>query len=286
MSDDNAVSLEDDGAAPPVAAAPPPEPATEPATEAPEATEDATPDVAVEGQKFVPLAALQAEREQAKALREQLQQANLAYQQQKPFIDFLQQNPGILQPRQEQPAPVASDDPRAVEMAQRLALFKPDGTLDVDAGKRTLGLVQQVAEESVQKHVAPLQQQSEAQRSYANFQHIVANGIQTPDGRTLRPHPAAVQAIWQNLPANYTSDPSVANALGIMALGLGVAGTTPTPAAPPPVVHTEASGGAPQARVQVSDLGRKIAAERGRTEKQWVDNMKGFNPKRTSTLED
>ena len=283
MSDETAVNLEDDGPE----TVPSPAPA-EPETVAAEATPEGEtpPDVEVEGQKFVPLPALIKEREKAARetaeLRQQLEYLTAQQQAQQPFIDFLKQNPHLTQPRPE-PAAKAEDDPRAVEMAQRLALFRPDGSLDVDAGARTLGLMRTVAEETTQRYVAPIQQVTEQTKSAENYHRVLAQA-KTKAGRT--PNPAALQTLWQSLPPALTADPQTANLLGILAFGMEAVSQGETPTAPPPVVPTEGSGGLPQSRPAVSALGAKIAADRGRTEKQWAENSKGFRPSRSSVLED
>jgi len=285
MSEDTAVNLEDDGVQPP-APSPTPEPVAEPPPEP--APEPAEPDVEVEGQKYVPLAALKAEREKARqeaeSLKQQVQTIASQLQAQQGFVDFVKNHPNLIQPQAAPPAE-PTQNPMAVEMAQRLALFKPDGTLDVDAGSRTITMFEQLAEQTAQKYVAPLQQSRDQQASMANFQRMAAT-VKDADGHPVNQQ--ALQTLWSQLSPSETAKPEVAAFLALTALGLDRAANKSlrSPEAPPPVVMTEASGGLTSARPVVSDLGRSIAADRGRTEKQWAENMKGFTAKRPSKLED
>jgi hypothetical protein len=286
-SDENAVNLEDDGPA-----SPPGPQASQPPTEAeapaPQPESAPEPDVEVEGQKYVPLAALKAEREKAQqqtqALKQQLDHISAQFQAQQGFVDFVKNNPALSGRQAPAPEP-QGDDPAAVEMAQRLALFRPDGSLDVDAGKRTLAQIDSRAEQIAQRAIAPLQQSAAQQQSMANYQRLVAT-VKDADGRPI--NQSALQTLWSQLPASDTARPEVASFLALTALGLERAAgrSQPVTEIPPPVVQTEGSGGVPTARPSLSDLGRRIASDRGRTEKQWAENSKGFNRNTSSKLED
>lgn len=281
---DELMDLEGEATSEPETAALPPESqsATPPVQgQDPRAAE--SPDVEVEGQKFVPLQALLKEREGKKEIQDKISALEQQLAAQKPLIEFLNQHPVLTQP----PAPTApvghTEDVEAQEVAAELYFYKPDGSLDVERGRKHLDRIERRAEQIADKRIQPLLQTSHQQQADVNFQRIAGN--------TKGLHPDALRAVFAQVPVEVSADPQNAALLGLVALGLQSAmGRGPAQAAPaqtpPPVVMTEPSGGTPVGRPPVTDFGRRMAADRGRSEKEWAANAKGFMPGRSSAVED
>src|SRR5262247_1797426 len=104
---ENLINVEDDT---PEAPAPPAPVAAAPAAppqEAPPEDPDEQESVEIQGGKYVPLSALKTVRQENKSLKEKAQQADqLAnyYNETKPYVEFLRNNPDLLKPRQQAPA--------------------------------------------------------------------------------------------------------------------------------------------------------------------------------------
>lgn len=277
------VSLED-GPEPPVAA-PAPAPAA-PVAPAPPADPVEPEAVDVGGEQMVPLRALIAERNEKKALKERGGQLEQYYNQTKPYVDFINQNPDLLK-RPQQPAPPPEPpktaDPRAVKWAQKLSLYTPDGKLDVDTAAELLTDQADVARQQAQAAMRPHVQQTEQERSARNYQQA-ANAV-LPNG--VKPDQVALASMWRGLPANLTADPQVATILQLAAIGASVAGQRPVVAPPPnaPLV-SEPSGGQPRPAGRISELEKRVAADRGVSETKWAELGKGFTAGRSSQIED
>lgn len=304
MSDDGVVNLEDDGPAIEADAAPAPEPATEPATEpAPAADPDGDRPAEVEavevaGQKYVPVSVLKAEREkrqQLAPLAQRAQQLEAWAQANKPYIDFLQANPDFLKPRQAEPAPAPADptpDPAALELAKSLDLYDASGQPDLARAAKIQGLMAMTAEQKAQALVQPFQEQQTQRAAVENYQRVVAFAQQSGVDKGV------VDFLWQESAKQGAegmrlwANPDNARSLALMAIGAHSAyqqqhGKAAPPAVKPPEpVFTEASGGNPRSRPTLSGLEGRVAKERGMTETQWSENLRGFKPGATNVLED
>jgi hypothetical protein len=138
MSEEVAFNVED-GPAPPDPTPAPPEPQAQADGAGDSATpepEPSAPDVEVDGQKMVPLAALQAERENVRSLRERAARADqleTEWRNAQPYVQFLRDNPDLLKPRTA-PVPAAAPspeaDPELVNLARTLDLYTPEGQPD------------------------------------------------------------------------------------------------------------------------------------------------------------
>jgi hypothetical protein len=284
------MNLEDDGPALPAVDPPPPE---APTAEMPPADQHAAEVEAVEvgGQKYVPLAAVLAERNEKKALKDRASKAD-AYEaelaQMRPYIQFLQANPQLLQPRTPEPVPAhqaPAEDPDALEAAQMMDFYTSDGKPDVARGAKWLALQDRRNQRQTQEAVRPYAEQSQQERSQVNFMR--AAQIADADGR--KPSEAALREVWSNMPAELTSDPKVAGLLAMIAFGMDRVRTKDGPVAPPvppPAMVTEASGGTPRVRQVMSALESRVAAERNINQTNWMDRTKGFTANRPSVLED
>lgn len=278
---------------PPQAAAPVAEPVA-PELPAPPPDPDEVNAIEVQGGKMVPLPALKASREENRALKEQVSQLPQLQQQIAQLTGqvtaFQEVQRTLAQSRQEAFAPPApADNPDLIDLARSLDYYKADGTPDLARAQKHAAIIQKQATAIAQQMVAPLHQQTARTQSAANYQ--AALQVQSPQG--LKPKPETLNWMWQNLPAEYTADPRVAQALPALALGLeALQGNgsklppQPPPPANPPLV-TEGIGGAPAPRARpLSETERGVLAARGIDEKQYTKLTENFRPGRVSSLED
>jgi len=291
------LSLEDDGPDPtPAPAAPVAETAAPADPQAPEAPAEPEVDaVEMGGQRYVPVAALQAERRERQALREQANRA-VALEQQwreaQPYVEFLRNNPGLLQARQPDPVAATPSGPKepdaaVVQLARSLDLYDAQGQPDLARAEQIRGLVRSEAQAIARETVEPMQQRSLREQADANF-HRVKQTVKTPEG--LQPSDDALRAVWEMVGYQDVSDPRVATVMGVLAHGFdAVRGTNKRPASvpvPPPALVTEASGGNPRTRPVLSPMEERIARDKGISATAWAEHTRGYVPGRPTTLED
>ncbi len=292
MADDlppGSQNLEDD--APPVVPATT-EPSSPPADLSPAPAEEAG-SVEVAGAVMVPLAALQEERGKRQALETKAQRADQLEQYvaaNEPMLTLIRQYPDLLRrPAEPVPAPpTPAEDPEALEAAQLLDFYTPEGKPDVAKGAKHLALVNRQAQRIATQAVAPMQQQSLQERANQNFQ--LALGIKDTGGNPINPQ--ALRAVWQqvlNSPngvailADREAAAFVASAAhGAVSLTSGP--TVPAPLRPP--IVTEGSGGGTPRRAAISDLETRVAAERGRDAEHWSKLTKGHQAGRPNLVEE
>lgn len=289
MSEQFVGVVDPDVQAQPVAQEPPPveaaqEPPAEPAQEPP--AEDDIPE-AVEvqpGVRVVPVGVVKALRDEIKALKPQAQRtAELEQQvnQFRPYADFLQANPHILNPQQPQQAPVAqADDPALVEYARTLDLYTPDGKPDTTRAAKLRDMTRAEAQAIAQQAIAPIQEVTHEQRAATNIQAIVNSGV---DQQYI------AEAVRNVLPAQMPkqealrvmADPAVSNLIRLTAMGLQAAATAAQPAAPTaPPLYRESPGGA--APLQVSeDHTRKLGVKHD----EYVKSASRYVPGKANSLE-
>lgn len=275
---------------------PPPPPVEQPPVEppAPPADPDEANAIEVQGGKMVPLPALKAAREELRAVKEQASQLPQLQQQIAQLTGqvtaFQEVQRTLSQSRTEAfaPPPVA-DDPDLADLARSLDYYKTDGTPDLARAGKHAAIIQKQATKIAQTLIAPQAEQIARSQSAANFQ--AALQVQSPQGQ--RPKPETLQWMWQNLPAAYTADPRVAQALPALAMGLEAlqgngSRLPPVVAAPPnPPLVTEAVGGTPASRARpLSETERAVLTNRGIDEKRYETLTKDFRSGRTSQLED
>ena len=210
--------------------------------------------------KVVPLGAVTAERGKRKeaetraaALEEKLKQlepkaarydeAAQYLQQARPIIEKIRQRPDLVQ-LADQPAAPAKEpvgplsEAEAIDYAKDLDLYTPEGKPDVDRAQRFAKRQEAISAKQTQRAMAPFQQQSAQQQSNALKQAV----LNTVDGQGNKVDPAVLDEMWANVPVELSSQPHIANAIYIMAMGAQtISGKGPKPA-PPPVVHTESVG--------------------------------------------
>lgn len=271
----------------PVAAAPEPPP--------PPADPDEADAVELPAGKHVPLEALKAARAEARAAKEQASRLpaleHQLAQMQGSLATFQQLQQAASQPRPVAP-PAPGEDPDLVGLARSLDYINPQtGQPDLDRAAGLSAIIQRQAEKIARQMVSPLQEQSARAQADMNFQ--TASRMQSPTG--VKASDATLRWMWQNLPANYTADPRVAQALPALALGLEMlAGTNqkvgtmmavPPPGAPP--LHTEGAGGGTVRRAApISQAERDIIAARGMKEDTYLKHTKDFVKGRPVSLDE
>ena len=282
------VNVEDPDPTPepaPVAAAPEPPPVPEPPPDPDEANA-----IEVQGGKMVPLPALKATREELRQAKEQLAKLPQYEQQIAQLQGSLQTFQQVQQQLQRPPAapPPADADPDLVELAKSLDYIDPTtGRPDTARAANHLALIERRAQKIADARLAPLQEQHAKATSDANYQRVAQ--MKTPKGVAVPK--AILDTMWQNLPASYTADPRIAQALGAMAYGLAeLSGQgsqlPPAPPVPGPPLHTEGLTGSPPRRSVVTDAEREVISARGIKEDKYVEMTKGFKPGRATQLED
>lgn len=275
------VSLEEPGAAF-VGPGQPETPPAEPAAGVP-ATEPQTPPgepepegviAAPTGEKYVPLAALQAERGKRKeaegkvlseadlqALRDKARgydESAAWVQQARPYIDAIRSNPDLVKQVQNGGKPVAPQtDERAETYAKRFDLFTPDGKPDVARAQAILQDQDAQMERVAQKAVAPLVQ-TEAQRtSIGLYQHY----LQQPEVNGIKVDPKYLAETWASVPPEVSADPRVAQVLYMNTIGRQILAGHKPAQAPPQVVPTEGVGsGTPSAQALTPTSEKFLAA--------------------------
>ena len=299
MPDDPLINLEDPAPpvppvpAPPAVAPPPPAPvvAAPPVVPEPEPEEGV---VELGGERLVPLAALQAERQQRKQLGERAALADRLEAQlneNRPYVEFLRNNPQLLQrqapaPAAPQPPGPAPSDPRAMRIAQRLSLYTPDGKPDLESAQDVLAVAREIAVETSRQAVAPMVHQSMGAQSEANFRTVLT-GLKDADGRP--PTEQSLRAVWNAVGPQATSDLQVAGMLGLLAIGADRSlGGVKSPVAPPAQqpAFSESSGGQPRPRAVMTGLETQIATDRNIAPTKWQELTKGHQTGRPSVLEE
>jgi hypothetical protein len=273
---------------PPVAEAAPAAPPAPPAApEEPETHE-------VGGQRMVPLAALQAEREAARALRqkaEQFDQVSGWYAQNKPYIDFLQANPDLMKPRQAAPPPPPAatppeQDETLVSLARTLDLYTADGQPDAKRAAVIKNLVKSEAQSIAQETVRPIQEESIQERSQRNYRDAL--NLVLPNGQKFDPN--VVHAVWRNGNPKDLANPDTA-LMAIAALSQiqqfqQQQSQVPTIQAPiqAPVV-TESPGSRTPQRAPISEFETRVANIRGITPQKYAEYVRDFRPGQSNVLE-
>jgi hypothetical protein len=275
---DEVVNLEDETPAA-VAEAPP----EAPPAEAGPAEVDA---VEVGGQKYVPVAALIAERAEKKTLKDRASRADVLEQenaQMRPYAQFLAAHPELMNPQPRQaPAPQQPVvDAEALQYAKELDLYKADGNPDIEKAQRLIALQDQRAARKATEAVQPYAQSIEQQQSVHNFQNALT--IKGASGQT--PDPQILQSLWQSVPARLSADKGVAALLHAAALGFGKGAPNVVAPPPGPPLISEATSSRP-GRPSVTSLDEAVAKHRGVSAESMAKLATGFTKGRPSPLED
>lgn len=287
MSDElppGSMNLEDDAPEPVAQEPAAPEPAPIAAEPAIPATDQDLQQAGGDKEKAGLLSALRAERERARVATERAQKADEYEAQlrtQQPYVQFLQANPSLMQPRAPEapPAPPQAD-PDAVEAAQLMDFYKADGTLDIERGAKWLTIQDRRASRVTQAAVQPFHAQTAREKSMQNF----AKALQTKNSAGQAPTEAALRAAWSMVPETDSADPNIAATLTLMAIGAQSMMKT-APPVPPPALVTEPMGGLPTRAAPMSAFEERLARSRGMQAQTWHERTAGFKQGEPTVLE-
>lgn len=287
-------------AEPVAAAAAPPDAPPSPPVDA-----DAEPVVyASNGEKLVPLKALQAERgkrkdaealaskkdeeyaplkEKAQKFDESVQYLNAA----RPYIEKLRANPDLVKHLQTgQPAPKAPSGPlsdqEALEYAKDFDLFKADGSPDVDRAQRIAQRHADLSARQAQQLVAPLAQNEAQRQTNTLFQHYVnrpeVNGIKV-DAKMLA---EAFNTVGSD---NIAANPNIAEVLFMNTIGRQLlSGHKPIPVSSPPIV-TESIGAPRAPETSFTDTDEKFYRASGMKRDAFTETRERYQAGRNNSLE-
>lgn len=269
-----------------------------PADPAVEVDDDAEPEGAVEvapGRRMVDVSVVAAERKRIrdvtekrirdaeiaplKAKADQVDALTQAVNELRPYAQFLQQNPHLMQGPKPTSDEEAIPDEQASTYARRYELFTADGTPDVKRAKAIMVDHRRdaaaIAKQAAAEAVAPLQRTTAEQAQRTLFVQM-ANQLGADD--ILTPEQLAQQ--FAELGPEMTQHPEVAQVALERAIGKAylakrgrvTPGRTPT--------FSEAPGGAHAPRAVLGEAGKKM----GLTETDIKASAKTFNPDGASEI--
>lgn len=257
--------------------------------------EEKTIEIPGDTDKLVPLTAVTTAREKLKVEREarrvaeeraakapelesQLQQMQQQLNQVAPMAQAYQAALAASQQPEQPTGPTPQDTAALEEIARDYDFYKTDGSLDLDRATRHQARVRKEAQAIAQQTVAPLQQQSQSDRSIAMLRN--AKLTTAPDGS--KPDPAILDWVWSKIDPEVTStregsQQAFAAAMGYaVLLGKTVKAETATTKAkeviPPPLL-TEKSGGRDVETPSLSASDKRYAKELGMTEAQYQKEL-------------
>jgi hypothetical protein len=276
--------------APEEPAAPPPPPPVEEQAAAPVPDADADDDV-IEiptGEKLVPLSALTAAREKAKAskaeaeraktLEAELTQLRSQVNASQPYIDAAK---AMLEARQQQQAPPPPTGPtpedvaELEEIARDFDFYDKAGQLDLEKAARHQKRVTQTAAKMAQAEVTPILHRTLSQDALTMLAR--AKNTKLPNGETADAD--ILEDLWSRVARQPGGLQQLANAesariLWAQAHSLTRTRQAATPAkkeieAPPPALFTERAGGKEARTISLNDGDKRLAKDLGMTEAEY-----------------
>lgn len=285
------------GGAPAVEETPPPpvEPPAE--TDAP-VEEDIPGAVDLNGSRMVPLGVVQALKKELKSRpkAEDFAQLRAAYEEARPYVDFVRANPALTAPPPEPvAAPVApDDDPQLVELARTMELYDAQtGRPDTKRAQVLRDMTRREAEAIAEARLAPVRETTQEATATDNIKRLMSDSAAQGQPIESQYLLQAVQSITQNMPkaeaVRLLADPQVVEVIGLTALGMqaraGKATRVMSPVAPQtPPLYTEGAGGV-RPEVPMSEGSRRLARLTGKSEKEWTEAAKRYVPGRANSLE-
>lgn len=285
----------------PAVAEPVPEPAPEPAarSDAEIAAElDGQTISLPDGDKMVPLSALQEARRQLRQsktqgaagaddldrLRQQLTESERRYAEVAPLAEaFRALRDTAAQVPSPAPAPAAPvpPDPELEAIARDFDFYTPDGQLDTTKAQRVQARTQRAAEAMARQQVAPLHEQAMLQQAVRNLARAQA----TVHPVTKQPaDPAVLDRLVETIKRQPNGLATLANEEAVKQLWLNAYALTTlagpvapaAPAAPttPPVVTERSGGRAAVPGASMSARERAAARDAGLSEKEYLDLAK------------
>lgn len=275
-----------------------PEPQPEPQAQPDPVEQEPEGTVETAGEKMVPLRTLIEERRAKQALKvkaDQFDQVSGYVHQVRPYIDFLQANPDLMnQTRQTRSdaAPVEAVDDAALELASTLDLYTADGKPDVARAQKIIKFIDRTSKAQADAAVQPLHDGSA--KSGASFMLSRAQATMADDGTA--PDPVILAELFAKTDPKLAGTEQGAAGLWAMAYGLsksqgkiqtrGAARPAAQPQQQTAVLHTDPAGGRDTRRQPISQLEQNIAKLRGLDDKTYGERTRGFVAGRPSVLED
>ena len=285
------VDTETLGGAPPEA--PPPEPPPE--TPVAAAEEELPGAVELNGQRMVPLGVVQALREELKQRpkAEDFEQLRAAYEEARPYVDFVRANPALTTTVEPAPVPVQpDDDPQLVELARVMELYDAQtGKLDTKRAQMLRDMTRREAEAIAEARLAPVRETTQEATATDNIKRMMSDYAAQGQAIEAPYLLQAVGSITKSMPKadamRLLSDPQVVEVIGLTALGMQAKGR-PRSAAPAqpvaPPLYTEGAGGV-RPEVPMSEGSKRLARLTGKSEKEWTESAKRYVPGRANSLE-
>ena len=176
------------------------------------------------------------------------------------------------QTQQQAPPQTQEPDPELAAVARDLALYKPDGTLDLDTAKRINERTQRVAQQAAQAAVAPLQQSAVQQQA----QNMLQRAMVTKGKSGQQPDPAILKDIWNRLDPRLTATEDGAREAWVAAMGRTVALSEAAPVKakddiPAPLLTERAGGRDVVTGPALSDMEKRALKSMGMTEKEYLE---------------
>ena len=274
----------------PAAETPPPAPETPPppapvAEDEPEGTI-----AAADGQKYVPLGAVKAERERRKEAEgkltelEPLRQKAQKYDEAKDYLEtarpYIEKARADLQ-RPQTPAVDPALEAEAIEYAKDFDLFTPEGKHDVARAMRIMKRNDERSAKQAQQAVSPILQTEAQRQSLGLYQHY----LNQPEVNGVKVDPKFLAEQWQMVPQEISADPKVAQVLFINAIGRQIlSGHKPISAPPPPLV-TESVGHGRPSEVTLTEDSEKFLRASGMQPKEFKETRERYKPGQSNSLE-
>lgn len=245
------------------------------------------------GEKYVPLSALMAVRNENKALKPQAAKAaelESQLNELRPYADFVKANPQLLQPRQEPaPPPDPTKDPAIEQYARRFDLYTADGKPDVERAKAIIDDNRAVAREEANKLLEPVRNETLAQRAVANVTWMTQQKDAAGNPLAQEHIDAVVRSITGQMTKaqalKVLADPAVVQVTTDTAWGRQARSARPVAQKPPgEPLHVETAGGGQG--VPITDASRRLAKSAGISDKDFEASAKKFQPGKYNRLED
>jgi hypothetical protein len=175
-------------------------------------------------------------------------------------------------------------------IAQTRGYYLNDGvTPDLKRAEAELNIMIRVADRRASRQMRPMAEQSTADRAASNRANALSSKF--VDGEPIA-DPRYIQAAFDALPKEYTSDPNVANITQVIAMGLEYAdmrrnGTLRRGrGGRDPMMVERGSGRMDGGGGEISDLDRAAARARGKSPEDWAKMTKAVGSSRSGILED
>jgi hypothetical protein len=206
-------------------------------------------------------------------------------EQAKPYIEKAKAD--LQREKTQQQPPKTLTPQQAESYARQFDLYKADGSPDVDRAEQIASFhaeqARQIAQQTVQQHVAPLVQTEAQRKSAALYQRYLSapevNGVKI-DARFLA-------EAWNSVPdpAVIADNPALGEVLYRVALANQMMSGAKPVTAPPPVVQTESIGTGGSRETSLSGLSEKFQQASGMKPADFRKTRDAYAPGQPNSLE-